>query len=82
MIKEDNSPVQHLVIGNANFIDPRKTHESDVPDGASKFFYSNGGFASANVTDEKMVVTFIGLKGDALYQIESKPIKRNHEIMV
>lgn len=74
--------MQYHVIGNANFKDSRKTHLSSVPEGSSKFFHFDGGYASATVTDEHMVVTFFGADGKMLYQSESEPIKRNHDILV
>ena len=70
------------MIGNANFIDPRTTHASDVPSGSSKFFFYKGGYASASVTDEQMIINFLGPQGESLYQVESKPIARNKAILV
>ena len=81
-ILENNSTTQYLVIGNANFVDERKTHASDVPAGSSKFFYYEGGYASASVTDEQLIVDFLGPDGQHLYQVQSKPIKRNEAVSV
>jgi len=80
VIQENNSTVQYLVIGNANFMDGRTTHASKVPTGSSKFFYYEGGYARASVTNEQMTVLFYGADEKLLYQIESKP--RRKEILV
>ena len=80
VIQENNSTVQYLVIGNANFRDGRTTHASKVPTGSSKFFYYEGGYARVSVTNEQMTVFFYGADEKLLYQIESKP--RRKEILV
>ncbi|XP_065058890.1 tartrate-resistant acid phosphatase type 5-like [Rhopilema esculentum] len=73
-IKESDSEVLYHVIGNANFLDPRTTHESSVPDGSSKFFYAdNGGFAAVTVNDFKMVFQFVNSQGRVVYESTSTP---------
>ena len=82
VIQDGNSTTQYLVIGNANFMDARTTHASDVPSGSSKFFFYKGGYASASVTDKEMIINFLGPHGESLYQVESKPIQRNQAVLV
>ena len=67
----------HLV-GCANFIDPRTTHESSVPEGSSKFFWAEdyGGFATASVNNDRLLFTFMDNSGKKLYQAESLPRKK------
>jgi len=74
-IQEKNSSIAYHVVGCANFVDPRTTHKSSVPDGSSKFFWAElyGGFAAVSVTDEELLFTFMSNSGKELYQARSLP---------
>ena len=77
-LQEKNSTVGYHVIGNAAYLDPRTTHESDVPQGSSKFFYYNeGSFAAVHVNDTEMGIRFISSQGKVLYEVASLPRKRS-----
>eukprot|EP00794_Sanderia_malayensis_P007543 gene7543-8380_t len=81
-IQEDNLTTAYHVVGCANFVDPRKTHESSVPEGSSKFFWAElyGGFASVEVTGDDMVFTFLSNSGKELYQVKSAPRKLQYNM--
>ncbi|XP_054459861.1 tartrate-resistant acid phosphatase type 5a isoform X2 [Anoplopoma fimbria] len=69
-IKE--SGVGYVVSGAGNFLDPDVRHWNHVPKGTVKFFTGQastlGGFIHAEVTKDKMIVTFLQAKGTSLYR--------------
>lgn len=69
-IKE--SDVGYVVSGAGNFLDPDVRHWNSVPKGAVKFFTGQastlGGFVHAEVTKDKMIVTFYKATGTSLYR--------------
>lgn len=58
--------------GAGNFLDPDTRHWHHVPKGSLKFFTGKastlGGFIHAEVTKNKMTVTFYQAKGTSLYR--------------
>lgn len=66
------SGVGYVVSGAGNFLDPDVRHWHHVPKGAVKFFTGQastlGGFVHAEVTKNKMIVTFFQAKGTSLYR--------------
>lgn len=68
----EESDVGYVVSGAGNFLDPDIRHWKHVPEGAVKFFTGQastlGGFVHAEVTKDKMIVTFIQAKGTSLYR--------------
>ncbi|XP_076001342.1 tartrate-resistant acid phosphatase type 5a isoform X2 [Genypterus blacodes] len=69
-IKE--SDVGYVVSGAGNFLDPDVRHWHHVPNDTVKFFTGEastlGGFVYAEVTEDKMIVTFNQAKGMSLYR--------------
>ncbi|XP_069021984.1 tartrate-resistant acid phosphatase type 5a isoform X1 [Embiotoca jacksoni] len=68
----EDSGVGYVVSGAGNFLDPDIRHWDHVPKGSLKFFTGQastlGGFVHAEVTKEKMIVTFLQAKGTSLYR--------------
>ncbi|XP_030592994.1 tartrate-resistant acid phosphatase type 5a isoform X1 [Archocentrus centrarchus] len=68
----EESDVGYVVSGAGNFLDPDVTHWHHVPKGSLKFFTGQastlGGFMHAEVTQNKMIVTFYQAKGTSLYR--------------
>uniref|UniRef100_A0A672Y5V9 Tartrate-resistant acid phosphatase type 5 n=1 Tax=Sphaeramia orbicularis TaxID=375764 RepID=A0A672Y5V9_9TELE len=68
----EESGVGYVVSGAGNFLDPDVRHWKQVPEGSVKFFTGQastlGGFIHAEVTKNKMIVTFYQAKGTSLYR--------------
>ncbi|KAK9539683.1 hypothetical protein VZT92_002185 [Zoarces viviparus] len=68
----EESGVGYVVSGAGNFLDPDVRHWNHVPKGAVKFFTGQastlGGFVHAEVTKDKMYLTFLQAKGTSLYR--------------
>lgn len=68
----EESGVGYVVSGAGNFLDPDVRHWNHVPKGSVKFFTGQastlGGFVHAEVTKNKMIVTFFQAKGTSLYR--------------
>ncbi|KAE8300964.1 Tartrate-resistant acid phosphatase type 5 [Larimichthys crocea] len=68
----EESGVGYVVSGAGNFLDPDVRHWNHVPKGSVKFFTGQastlGGFVHAEVTKNKMIVTFYQAKGTSLYR--------------
>ncbi|XP_068445347.1 tartrate-resistant acid phosphatase type 5a [Clinocottus analis] len=68
----EESGVGYVVSGAGNFLDPDIRHWNRVPKGSVKFFTGQastlGGFVHAEVTKNKMIVTFFQAKGTSLYR--------------
>lgn len=68
----EESGVGYVVSGAGNFLDPDVRHWNHVPKGSLKFFTGQastlGGFVHAEVTKDKMTVTFFQAKGTSLYR--------------
>lgn len=68
----EESDVGYVVSGAGNFLDPDVRHWNHVPKGSVKFFTGQastlGGFVHAEVTKNKMIVTFFQAKGTSLYR--------------
>ncbi|XP_058258554.1 tartrate-resistant acid phosphatase type 5a isoform X1 [Hemibagrus wyckioides] len=66
------SSVGYVVSGAGNFIDPDMRHRNSVPRDSLKFFTGKsstlGGFAHMEVTDKKLIVTFIQARGTSLFR--------------
>lgn len=77
----EESGVGYIVSGAGNFLDPDKRHWNQNPKGSVKFFTGQastlGGFVHAEVTKNKMIVTFYQAKGTSLYRAVLSP--RNKE---
>lgn len=77
-IREDNSSVEHFVIGSAHVVDPSTDHIDAIPAEWLKFHYANekslGGFAYIEATPAGMNFTFAdGVAGKSLYHTTIKP---------
>ena len=68
----EESGVGYVVSGAGNFLDPDVRHWKQVPQGSVKFFTGQastlGGFVHAEVTKNKMLLTFYQAKGTSLYR--------------
>uniref|UniRef100_A0A3Q1KC68 Tartrate-resistant acid phosphatase type 5 n=1 Tax=Anabas testudineus TaxID=64144 RepID=A0A3Q1KC68_ANATE len=68
----EESDIGYVVSGAGNFLDPDTRHWNNVPKGSVKFFTGQastlGGFIHAEVTKNKMTVTFFQAKGTSLYR--------------
>lgn len=68
----EESGVGYVVSGAGNFLDPDTRHWHRVPKGSVRFFTGQastlGGFVHAEVTENKMIVTFYQAKGTSLYR--------------
>ncbi|XP_071393442.1 tartrate-resistant acid phosphatase type 5a [Centroberyx affinis] len=68
----EDEGVGYVVSGAGNFLDPDVRHWHHVPKGSIKFFTgqasTQGGFVHAEVTKNKMILTFIQAKGTSLYR--------------
>ncbi|KAM8879164.1 tartrate-resistant acid phosphatase type 5a [Spinachia spinachia] len=68
----DESGVGYVVSGAGNFLDPDIRHWNHVPKGSVKFFSGKastlGGFVHAEVTRDKMFLTFFQATGTSLYR--------------
>lgn len=68
----EESGVGYVVSGAGNFLDPDVRHWNRNPKGSVKFFTGQastlGGFVHAEVTKNKMIVTFYQAKGTSLYR--------------
>ncbi|KAF3687253.1 Tartrate-resistant acid phosphatase type 5 [Channa argus] len=68
----EESDIGYVVSGAGNFLDPDTHHWKHVPKGSVKFFTGQastlGGFVHAEVTKNKMIVTFFQAKGTSLYR--------------
>ncbi|KAK2815709.1 hypothetical protein Q5P01_026176 [Channa striata] len=68
----EESDIGYVVSGAGNFLDPDTHHWKYVPKGSVKFFTGKastlGGFVHAEVTKNKMIVTFFQAKGTSLYR--------------
>ncbi|KAM6942455.1 tartrate-resistant acid phosphatase type 5a [Lycodopsis pacificus] len=68
----EESGVGYVVSGAGNFLDPDVRHWDHVPKGAVKFFTGQastlGGFVHAEVTKNKMYLTFLQARGTSLYR--------------
>ncbi|KAM4585444.1 tartrate-resistant acid phosphatase type 5a [Odontesthes bonariensis] len=68
----EESGVGYVVSGAGNFLDPDIRHWNHIPKGSLKFFTGQastlGGFVHAEVTKDKMFVTFFQAKGTSLYR--------------
>ncbi|XP_028263371.1 tartrate-resistant acid phosphatase type 5a isoform X2 [Parambassis ranga] len=68
----EESGVGYVVSGAGNFLDSDIRHWNHVPKGSVKFFTGQastlGGFVHAEVTKNKMIVTFFQAKGTSLYR--------------
>ena len=68
----EESDVGYIVSGAGNFLDPDVRHWNKVPEGSIRFFTGKastlGGFIHAEVTKNKMIVTFFQAKGTSLYR--------------
>lgn len=77
---DDDSGVQYIVTGCANFVNPSKEHLANVPKGSSKFFWADktkfGGFATFSATPTLLDVTFVDSTGASLYSLALKPRNR------
>ncbi|XP_010871138.2 tartrate-resistant acid phosphatase type 5a isoform X2 [Esox lucius] len=66
------SDVGYVVSGAGNFLDPDTRHWHHVPKNTLKFFTGQastlGGFVHAEVTKDKMTLTFLQAKGTSLYR--------------
>uniref|UniRef100_A0A8C7WYK8 Tartrate-resistant acid phosphatase type 5 n=1 Tax=Oryzias sinensis TaxID=183150 RepID=A0A8C7WYK8_9TELE len=64
--------VGYVVSGAGNFLDPDVRHKDHVPAGSLKFFTGQastlGGFVHAEVTNDKMILTYFQAKGTSLFQ--------------
>lgn len=62
----------YVVSGAGNFLDPDIRHWNHVPKGSLKFFTGQastlGGFVHAEVSKNKLVLTFFQAKGMSLYR--------------
>lgn len=62
----------YVVSGAGNFLDPDIRHWNRVPKGSVKFFSGKastlGGFVHAEVTKDKMFLTFFQATGTSLYR--------------
>uniref|UniRef100_A0A1A8FSJ1 Tartrate-resistant acid phosphatase type 5 n=2 Tax=Nothobranchius korthausae TaxID=1143690 RepID=A0A1A8FSJ1_9TELE len=68
----EESGVGYVVSGAGNFLDPDIRHWNDVPKGSLKFFTGQastlGGFVHAEVTKNKLILTFFQATGTSLYR--------------
>lgn len=68
----EDSGVGYVVSGAGNFLDPDIRHWNHVPKGSLKFFTGQastlGGFVHAEVTENKLFLTFFQAKGTSLYR--------------
>ncbi|KAG7486214.1 tartrate-resistant acid phosphatase type 5 [Solea senegalensis] len=68
----EESGIGYVVSGAGNFLDPDIRHWNHNPKGSVKFFTGQastlGGFVHAEVTKNKMVLTFLQAKGTSLYR--------------
>ncbi|XP_017272357.1 tartrate-resistant acid phosphatase type 5a [Kryptolebias marmoratus] len=68
----EESGVGYVVSGAGNFLDPDIRHWNHVPKGSLKFFTGQastlGGFVHAEVSRNKLVLTFFQAKGTSLYR--------------
>ncbi|XP_037546455.1 tartrate-resistant acid phosphatase type 5a [Nematolebias whitei] len=68
----EESGVGYVVSGAGNFLDPDIRHWNHVPKGSLKFFTGQastlGGFVHAEVSKNKLVLTFFQAKGVSLYR--------------
>nr|XP_040041825.1 tartrate-resistant acid phosphatase type 5a isoform X1 [Gasterosteus aculeatus aculeatus] len=68
----EESGVGYVVSGAGNFLDPDIRHWNRVPKGSVKFFSGKastlGGFVHAEVTKDKMFLTFFQATGTSLYR--------------
>ena len=68
----EESGVGYVVSGAGNFLDPNIRHWNHVPKGSVKFFTGQastlGGFVHAEVTKNKMILTFFQAIGTSLYR--------------
>ncbi|XP_053711935.1 tartrate-resistant acid phosphatase type 5-like [Synchiropus splendidus] len=73
--------VGYIVSGAGNFLDPDVRHWNRVPKDSVKFFTGQastlGGFVHAEVTKDKMIVTFLQAKGTSLYRTVLSPRDRD-----
>ncbi|XP_056136804.1 tartrate-resistant acid phosphatase type 5a [Lampris incognitus] len=64
--------VGYVVSGAGNFLDPDVRHWHHIPKDSIKFFTGQastmGGFVHAEVTKDKLILTFIQAKGTSLYR--------------
>lgn len=76
-IKEDKSSVHYFTIGCANFVNTSQEHLHKIPKNSLKFFWAeikrNGGFASVDVDDDALTITFVDSLGAVLHQQEINP---------
>ncbi|XP_061579089.1 tartrate-resistant acid phosphatase type 5a [Cololabis saira] len=68
----EEAGVGYVVSGAGNFLDPDIRHWNHVPKGSLKFFTGQastlGGFVHAEVTNDKIFLTFFQAKGTSLYR--------------
>lgn len=68
----EESGIGYVVSGAGNFLDPDVRHWNNVPKGSVKFFTGQastmGGFVHAEVTKDKMTVTYFQAKGTSLFR--------------
>ncbi|KAF7660474.1 hypothetical protein LDENG_00281720 [Lucifuga dentata] len=68
----EEADVGYVVSGAGNFLDPDVRHWHHVPKDTIKFFTGQestlGGFVHAEVTKDKMILTFFQAKGTSLYR--------------
>ncbi|XP_061080730.1 tartrate-resistant acid phosphatase type 5-like [Conger conger] len=73
----EESGVGYVVSGAGNFVENSTRHWAHVPRGALRFFSGQssplGGFAHVEVTQERMVITFIQARGSSLYRASLPP---------
>ncbi|KAL1005810.1 hypothetical protein UPYG_G00064250 [Umbra pygmaea] len=66
------SGVGYVVSGAGNFLDPDTRHWNHVPKDTLKFFTGQastlGGFVHAEVTEDKMTLTYLQARGTSLYR--------------
>lgn len=69
--------MDYFVVGAANFIDPSRVHEPDVPANASKFFWAGstiyGGFGLVEVNNTHLSLSFIDRSEQTMYQATMTP---------
>ncbi|XP_049575390.1 tartrate-resistant acid phosphatase type 5a isoform X1 [Syngnathus scovelli] len=73
----EESEVGYIVSGAGNFLDADIRHWKKVPEGSVKFFLGSlsmlGGFVHAEVTENKMMLTFFQAEGTSLYRTVLSP---------
>ncbi|XP_070562294.1 tartrate-resistant acid phosphatase type 5-like [Ptychodera flava] len=77
-LREDNSSVEHFIIGSARLVDPSTVHQHAVPDNALKYHYAEkeslGGFAAVEVGPRHATLTFVdATSGKELYRHDLFP---------